>query len=68
MEFNAWITLAVLAGTLALLIREKLAPELVLLLAMLTLLTLGVLSPPQAVSVAAASKMKVILGQCMGVS
>ncbi|MGB1563329.1 MAG: SLC13 family permease [Sinimarinibacterium flocculans] len=50
MEFNAWITLAVLAGTLALLIREKLAPELVLLLAMLTLLTLGVLSPPQALA------------------
>lgn len=50
MELHAWITLAVLAGTLALLIREKLAPELVLLLAMLTLLTLGVLSPPQALA------------------
>jgi di/tricarboxylate transporter len=50
MDLNAWITLAVLAGTLALLIRETLAPELVLLLAMLTLLTLGVLAPSQALA------------------
>ncbi len=48
MELNAWITLGVLAVTLALLIWEKLSPELVLLMAMLALLTLGVLAPKQA--------------------
>jgi di/tricarboxylate transporter len=50
MEPTAWITIGVLLLTLALLISEKLAPELVLLLAMLSLLTLGVLDPKQALA------------------
>lgn len=50
MELNAWITLGVLGLTLALLVSEKLAAELVLLLAMLILLTLGVLDPKQALA------------------
>jgi di/tricarboxylate transporter len=50
MEPTAWITLGVLLLTLVLLISEKLAPELVLLLAMLSLLTLGVLDPKQALA------------------
>lgn len=48
MELQAWITLGVLFLTLALLISEKLAAELVLILAMLALLALGVLDPKQA--------------------
>lgn len=50
MDVQAWITIGILVLTLALLISEKLAPELVLLLAMLTLLTLGVLDPKQALA------------------
>jgi di/tricarboxylate transporter len=50
MELDAWITLGVLVLTLALLISEKLAAELVLLLALLVLLTLGVLEPKQALA------------------
>lgn len=50
MDLSAWITLGVLALTLALLISEKLAAELVLVLAMLVLLTLGVLDPQQALA------------------
>ncbi len=50
MDVNAWITLGVLALTLALLISEKLSSELVLILAMLVLLTLGVLDPKQALA------------------
>ncbi|MEW6168555.1 MAG: SLC13 family permease [Pseudomonadota bacterium] len=50
MELDAWITLGVLVLTLALLISEKLAAELVLLLALLVLLTLGVLEPRQALA------------------
>jgi di/tricarboxylate transporter len=48
MDINAWITLGVVVLTLALLITEKLAAELVLVLAMLLLLVLGVLDPKQA--------------------
>ena len=50
MDYQAWITVGVLVLTLGLLISEKLAAELVLLAAMLTLLTLGVLDPKQALS------------------
>lgn len=50
MDLHAWITIGVLIGTLALLISEKLAPELVLMLAMLTLLAIGVLDPKQALA------------------
>ncbi|MFA5940220.1 MAG: SLC13 family permease [Sinimarinibacterium sp.] len=50
MELNAWITLGVLGLTLALLVSEKLAAELVLLLSMLILLTLGVLGPKEALA------------------
>lgn len=50
MEFDVWITLGVLVLTLGLLITEKLAAELVLLLAMLILLASGVLTPRQALA------------------
>jgi len=50
MDFQAWITVGILALTLGLLISEKLAAELVLLAAMLTLLTVGVLDPKQALA------------------
>lgn len=50
MDLSAWITLGVLALTLGLLISEKMAAELVLILAMLVLLTLGVLDPKQALA------------------
>jgi di/tricarboxylate transporter len=50
MEVNAWITLGVVALTLTLLVTEKLAAELVLVLAMLLLLVLGVLDPKQALA------------------
>lgn len=47
-DLHIFMTLAVVVATLGLLITEKLAAELVLLLAMLTLLTLGILTPAQA--------------------
>ena len=50
MELDVWITLGVLVLTLGLLITEKLAADLVLLLAMLILLASGVLTPRQALS------------------
>ncbi|TJY61984.1 SLC13 family permease [Sinimarinibacterium sp. CAU 1509] len=50
MTLEGWITLGVLALTLGLLISEKLSAELVLVLAMLILLSAGVLDPKQALA------------------
>jgi di/tricarboxylate transporter len=50
MTLHAWITLAVLSGTLALLIRGKTAPAMVVSGAVIVLLGLGVISSAEALS------------------
>lgn len=48
MSFDAWLTLAIIGVCLVLLVLEKLPSELVMALGMVALLTVGVLSPAQA--------------------
>jgi di/tricarboxylate transporter len=50
MTFESWVTLAVLAGALALFATEWLSIDLVALLAMLVLVSAGVISPEQGVA------------------
>jgi len=48
--FDAWFTLAVVVATVAVLIKTRLAPEIVLVTSLTVLLLCGVLSPAQALS------------------
>jgi di/tricarboxylate transporter len=50
MTWEAWVTVAVIGGVLALLVTERMSSELALLLGMVALLALGILTPSQAVA------------------
>lgn len=50
MQIEAWITLAVIAATLGLLISEKFSTEVIMLGALIALMSLGPLSPVQALA------------------